>query len=270
MNPATVTVTSKAVYGVTNQFDGVMPADDDGNLVTDAAGNATIDRSKLSGRAGDLVVYTFGVSAPKKAAGQAYLAEGTPVQVAYMLPKGLTFMGVDNSTQKPDSVVVDANGNTTLRFYFAAPSIADQVAATTNLVSKQFNVLARIDADTPFNTVLTTQAIMGATSINGQEQSPIANSTIKTVPDMSKLGFATDGETFYFYNWGPRMVSDTSPIIRRTTRTHKLTLMQTCPSSSWPGQPTLITSRTSMTRNTSTTPRCSPMTVGCEPCRSTW
>lgn len=204
VDPATVTVTSKAVYGVTNQFDGVMPSDDQGNLVTDDAGNATIDKTKTSGRAGDLVVYTFGVSAPKQAAGQAYLAEGTAAQVAYLLPKGLTYLGVDSSTPKPDAVKVDANGNTTLVFYFPAPSLAEQEAATSNLISKQFNILARIDADVPFNTVLTTQSIMGATSINGSEQSPIATSKIQTVPDMSKLGVDTNGSIFYFYNWGPK------------------------------------------------------------------
>lgn len=199
-----VTVTSKAVYGVAIQFDGVLPSDGNGNLVTDANGQAVIDRSKSTGRAGDLVAYTVGISAPKQALGQAFIEPGTVVQVRVALPAGMTYRGVDNSTPTPQ---VSTQGNMTiLDFFVTAPSIAEQEAAATNLISQQFNIVAMINSTVPYNTNLNVQALMGATTINGDSvSSAVASSTIETVPDYIKDGVPTNGSVSYLYVFSPKI-----------------------------------------------------------------
>jgi LPXTG-motif cell wall-anchored protein len=200
----TVLITSKAIYGVAAQFIGVLPTNDDGSIKMDANGDATIDQSKLTGRAGDLVAYAIGVSTPKQVAGQAYIEPGTQVQVRAVLPVGMTFVSVDSSTPQPVVNTTDA-GQTILDFYLPAPSLEEQAAATKNLLTAQFNIVGRINSDVPVNTDLTVGALMGATSINGEKvQSEAATSTIRTVPDYSQIGYTTDGSQFYFYQWGPK------------------------------------------------------------------
>lgn len=199
----TVMIQSKAIYGVAAQFIGVLPTDADGNLQMDADGNVTIDKSKLTGRAGDVVAYSVGVSTPKQLAGQAYIEPGTQVQVRVYLPVGMTYVKVDSSTPEP-VVSTDDAGKTVLDFFLPAPSLAEQDAAVKNLMTAQFNIVGRINSDVPFGTDLTVNALMGATSINGEKvQSAAATSTIKTVADFSKQGYPTDGYEFYFYAWGP-------------------------------------------------------------------
>jgi LPXTG-motif cell wall-anchored protein len=204
-----VTVTSKAVYGVAIQFDGVLPSDGNGNLVTDANGQATIDRTKITGRAGDLVAYTVGISAPKQTLGQAFIAPGTVVQVRVALPAGMTYRGVDNSTPTPQ---VSTQGNLTiLDFFITAPSIAEQEAAATNLISQQFNIVALINSAVPYGTNLTVQALMGATTINGDTvSSAVATSTIKTVPNYIKVGVPTNGSVDYLYVFSPKIEGKSS------------------------------------------------------------
>lgn len=199
-----VTVTSKAVYGVAIQFDGVLPSDGNGNLVTDANGQATIDRTKITGRAGDLVAYTVGISAPKQTLGQAFIAPGTVVQVRVALPAGMTYRGVDNSTPTPQ---VSTQGNLTiLDFFVTAPSIAEQEAAATNLISQQFNIVGLINSAVSYGTNLTVQALMGATTINGDNvSSAVATSTIKTVPNYIKVGVPTNGSVDYLYVFSPKI-----------------------------------------------------------------
>lgn len=200
----TVTISSKAIYGVAVQFVGVLPTDAAGNLQPDASGNVSIDQSKITGRAGDVVAYSVGVSTPKQLAGQAYIEPGTRVQVRVVLPVGMSYLQVDSSTPQP-VVNKTTAGQTVLDFYLPAPSIAEQDAAVQNLLSAQLNIVGRIDSDVPYNSDLTVAALMGATSINGdQVQSATATSVIKTVPDFSKIGHPTYGSEFYIYAWGPK------------------------------------------------------------------
>lgn len=199
-----VTVTSRAVYGVAIQFDGVLPSDGNGNLVTDANGQATIDRTKITGRAGDLVAYTVGISAPKQTLGQAFIAPGTIVRVRVALPLDMTYVGVDNTTPTPQ--LSTQSGMTILDFALVAPSVAEQKAAIKNLISQQFNIVARINNNVPYNTNLTVQALMGATTINSETiTSDVATSTITTVPNYIKDGIPTGGTVMYFYAYSPQV-----------------------------------------------------------------
>ncbi|WDF82936.1 KxYKxGKxW signal peptide domain-containing protein [Lacticaseibacillus pabuli] len=199
-----VTVNSKANLAVSNQVIGVMVADKDGKPIQDASGNVVVDGDKISGYAGDVVAYQFGVSAPNKELGQAYFDPGTIVKVRYQLPKGLDYINVDSSTAQPADVIKDGNGNTTLTWYIQAPSLAAQIAADGNLLAAQFKLIAQINESVPYNTKLTTQAIAGGQTINGDMvTSAIAKSTMQTVPNFNKDTLPTDGTDFYFYNWGP-------------------------------------------------------------------
>lgn len=202
----TVTVTSKATYGVTNQMAGILPSDADGNVLLDADGNVVIEKDKLTGAAGDYVVYQVGISAPKKLLGQAYFDPNSPITLNYLLPKGLTFWNVDNETATKASYTTATNtaGQTLITFTIDAPTTEAQLAATDNLFSGYFDLVARIDPDTPELTELTTESLITATSVNqDQVTSKVAQSTITTTLSAASANNLVEGSVYYQYNWGP-------------------------------------------------------------------
>jgi LPXTG-motif cell wall-anchored protein len=204
--PQIVTITSKATYGVTNQMAGILPSDADGNVLLDADGNVVIEKDKLTGIAGDYVVYQVGISAPKKLLGQAYFDPNSPITLNYLLPKGLTFWNVDNETATKASYTTATNtaGQTLITFTIDAPTMEAQLAATDNLFSGYFDLVARIDPDTPDLTELTTQSLITATSVNqDQVTSKVAQSTITTSLSLASVKSLVDGSVAYQYNWGP-------------------------------------------------------------------
>lgn len=199
----TVTVTSTAQYGVTNQVIGVLAHDENGDIAVDENGNVNLDSSLITGLAGDLLVYRVGISAPKNLVGQAYFEPGSAVTLYYQVPKGLTYVDVDSSTVKPTQYL-NTNGDTILVFELTAPSLADQLAATDNLFNAYFNIVLRIDADTVPLTKLTTLSQVEATSINGEAiTSPAAASTIQTSVSSESANVLTNGYVNPSYNWGP-------------------------------------------------------------------
>lgn len=202
----TVTITSQAVYGVTNEMIGILKTDADGNVILDADGNADIDTSKLTGVAGDYLVYQTGISAPKKILGQAYFEPGSTIELTYVLPVGTSLWKVDNATksQAQYDQGTTADGRTIVRFYVTAPSLEDQMAATNNLFTGYFHLVAQINDDLPDLTTLTTQAQVVGTSINNEQvTSDIADSTLTTAANYSSDNIPPDGEIYYEYNWGP-------------------------------------------------------------------
>ena len=202
----TVTITSQAVYGVTNEMIGILKTDADGNVILDDAGNADIDSSKLTGVAGDYLVYQTGISAPKKILGQAYFEPGSTIELTYVLPVGTSLWNVDNATkaQAEYESGTTADGRTVVRFYVTAPSLEDQMAATNNLFTGYFHLVAQINDDLPDLTKLTTQAQVIGTSINNEQvMSDIADSTLTTAANYSSDNIPPDGEIYYEYNWGP-------------------------------------------------------------------
>lgn len=199
----TVTVTSTAQYGVTNQVIGVLAHDENGDIAVDENGDVDLDSSLITGLAGDLLVYRVGISAPKNLVGQAYFEPGSAVTLYYQVPKGLTYVDVDSSTVKPTQYL-NTNGDTILVFELTAPTLADQLAATDNLFNAYFNIVLRIDADTVPLTKLTTLSQVEATSINGESiTSPAAASTIQTSVTSESANVLTNGYINPSYNWGP-------------------------------------------------------------------
>ncbi|WP_056946904.1 LPXTG cell wall anchor domain-containing protein [Secundilactobacillus odoratitofui] len=199
----TVTVTSTAQYGVTNQVIGVLAHDENGDIAVDENGDSPIDKTKISGYAGDLMVYQVGISAPKNLVGQAYFEPGTPIKLSYLVPKGMTFVAVDNSTVKPTGYL-NANGDPILVFSLEAPSLEDQLAATDNLFNQYFNIVLRINSDTPAFTSLSTLSQVEATSVNGEQiTSATAESTIQVSKYYPSDYIPVNGTITYHYNWGP-------------------------------------------------------------------
>ncbi|MCH5461633.1 hypothetical protein HC026_03210 [Lactobacillus sp. LC28-10] len=197
-----VTVKSSAQYGVTNRMIGTLAQDEDGNILVDENGNSTINTKMLTGLPGDLLVYRVGISAPKSTLGQAYFEPGSTTSLKYMIPDGLTFVGVDNSTVTP--VIQTSGGKTLLTFNMTAPSLEDQLAATDNLFNAYFNIVLRINKDTKALTKLTTQSQVNAVSINGENTtSKIASSTIQVSANDKTPITPTDGSAWAQYNWGP-------------------------------------------------------------------
>lgn len=197
-----VTVQSTAQYGVTNRMIGTVAQDEDGNILLDENGNAVINTKMLTGLPGDLLVYRVGISAPKSTLGQAYFKPGSTISLKYLIPAGLSFVSVDNSTVTP--VVQTSGDKTLLTFNMTAPSLEDQLAATDNLFNAYFNIVLRINKDTKALTKLTTQSQVSATSINGDStMSKIANSTIQVSANAKTPITPTDGSTIPQYNWGP-------------------------------------------------------------------
>lgn len=201
-----IELASKAVYGVTNQMVGVLKTDEAGNVIQDEAGNVTVDSTKIAGVAGSQVVYQIGISAPKQLLGQAYFEPGSTIKVAYVLPAGLNFAGVENLSAAKASYQnqTDETGQTTVVFSLIAPSLAEQLAAKDNLFSGYLMLLATIDASVPGGTALTTQAQVEATSVNGKQVfSDVATSQMTTAIDLAKNMVPTDGLVRYQYNYGP-------------------------------------------------------------------
>lgn len=197
-----VTVKSSAQYGVTNRMIGTLAQDENGNILVDENGNSTINTKMLTGLPGDLLVYRVGISAPKSTLGQAYFKPGSTTSLVYLIPDGLSFVGVDNSTVQP--VVQTSGGKTLLTFNLVAPSLEDQLAAKDNLFNAYFNIVLRINKDTPALTKLTTQSQVNAVSINGENTtSKIASSTIQVSANEKTPITPTDGSARAQYNWGP-------------------------------------------------------------------
>lgn len=205
--PQTVIITTKPVYGVTNELIGVLPHDADGNLLIDENGNSTIDKTKMTGIAGDYLAYQIGISAPKQLLGQAYFDPDTPIDLVYLLPKGLSFDRIDTVTQSKATYkygVDPDTGQTVIEFTIPAPTLAEQQAASDNLFADYFNLVAKIDADAPAGTELTTVSQLQATTIDGTTvMSDVATSTITTAMDLALPYIPTDGSQLYQYSWGP-------------------------------------------------------------------
>ena len=205
--PQTITITTKPVYGVTNELIGVLPHDADGNLLVDENGNSTIDQTKMTGIAGDYLAYQIGISAPKQLLGQAYFDPDTPIDLVYLLPKGLSFERIDTVTQSKATYqtgIDPATGQTVIKFTIPAPTLAEQQAASDNLFADYFNLVAKIDIDAPAGTELTTVSQLQATTIDGTTvMSDVAASTITTAMDLALPYIPTDGSRPYQYSWGP-------------------------------------------------------------------
>lgn len=202
--PATVTVHSSAKYGTTNQFVAVLQTNADGS-VTNEAGAVTFDTSKAAPVAGDYVVYQFGVSAPKKVVGQAYFKPGSQIVIWYTLPAQMTYVGTLGNTGQPP-IVTQSDGVTYLYFTLAAPTLAEQDAATDNLIDNQFYVVTKLADDVAANTRLVTADMAQGTTINGDAwQSAHANSTVYTAADLASQVVPTEGTTYWLYNFSPKI-----------------------------------------------------------------
>ncbi|KRK98614.1 hypothetical protein FD04_GL000348 [Secundilactobacillus odoratitofui DSM 19909 = JCM 15043] len=202
-----VTITSKAVYGVTDRMVGVLVLNDDGTPKLDADGNATVNSTQLTGIAGDYLVYQLGISAPKSTLGQAYFAPGSIIKLIFLAPAGMTYWKTDNTTlaKYGEPTIQTSNGQTMLTWNIPAPSLAEQQAAKDNLFSGYFDVVFQINASTPALTTLTTQAQIVANSINqNQVTSQIATSKIQTAFDFRHQTIPTEGNDYMNYNWGPK------------------------------------------------------------------